>query len=547
VGRKLGAMRVKPMLYLVFFGVLSVFTVRSAVMASFINYDYVNEFLVYAHAAPDVKWVINEIDDISRRTVGDKQIKVAYGGVIWPLEWYMRDYPNRAFFGSNPNRDAINDAPVVIISPDDQVKLEDVTPFLGDKYHRFDYRQVWWPLENYKGQSLSRIWHDFFVPDLPATPVQGQSQEEADQIAIDAIPKNRKWLWDVLFYRKIDDHTFKDWPFRTQMYMFVRKDILNELWNYHTESAAAAAPVVDPYTDVRRDIPAERVWGSTGAGDGQFVNPRAMALSPQGQVYVADSGNHRIQIFDQSGTFLKSWDVPAGNASGQVGDEMWGIAVSSDGKVYISDTWNHRVEIFDEDGNFIGEFGAFADAQGDAQAFPGSFWGPRDIVLDSDGNVFVADTGNKRIQKFTADGKFLGSWGGSGIEPGHFEEPTGLAIDTSGNIYVADAWNQRVQVFDANFAPVTQWSVVGWDTQNVLNKPFIAVDSNQRVFISDPENYRVIVYDSTGKILFAFGQFGQDVQSFKLPLDVNIATDGSLFALDSGNNRVMKFTADTLR
>ncbi len=539
--------RIKPMLYLVLFAVLSVLTIRFAIMSSYINYDYVNEFLVYAHAAPDVKWVINEIDDISRRTVGDKQIKVAYGGVIWPLEWYMRDYPNRAFFGANPTRDAINDAAVVIISPDDQVKLEDVTPYLGNDYERFDYRQVWWPLENYKGQSLKRIWNDFIAPDLPATPVQGQSQEEADRLAIEAIPKNRQWLWDVLFYRKIDDHTFKDWPFRTQMYMFVRKDIVTKLWNYQSGTAAAVAPPVDPYADVRREIPAEQVWGSTGGGEGQFINPRAMAFSPQGQLYVADSGNHRVQIFDQNGTFLKSWSIPAGNAPGQVGDEMWGIAVSADGKVYISDTWNHRVEIFDEDGNFLSEFGSFADTQGDAAAFPGTFWGPRDIVINANGDVFVTDTGNKRIEKFSADGKFLGAWGGGGVTPGRFEEPTGLAIDADGNLYIADTWNQRVQVLDPTMKPMTQWDVVGWDTQNVLNKPFIAVDSQKRVYISDPENYRIIVYSNTGEILSTFGQYGQDVQSFQLPLDVAIAPDDSLFVLDSGNNRVMKFTAGTLK
>lgn len=538
---------VKPMLYLVGFSALAVLTIRFAIMSSYINYDYVNEFLVYAHAAPDVKWVINEIDDISRRTVGDKQIKVAYGGVIWPLEWYMRDYPNRAFFGANPSRDAINDAPVVIISPDDQVKLEDVTPYLGNNYERFDYRQVWWPLENYRNQSLSRIWNDFVSPKLPATPAQGQSQEEADRLAIEAVPKNRKWLWDILFYRKVDDHTFKDWPFRTQMYMFVRKDIAAKLWNYQTGTAAAVAPEVDVYADARRQLSAVQLWGSLGAGEGQFANPRAMALSPQGQLYIADSGNHRIQVFDQNGTFLKAWPVPAGNGAGQVGDEMWGIAVSADGNVYISDTWNHRVEIFDEDGNYLSEFGTFADTQGDPLANPGAFWGPRDIVIDAEGNVYVTDTGNKRIEKFAADGTFRGAWGGGGITPGHFEEPTGLAIDADGNIYVADTWNQRVQVLDSTMQPVTEWKVVGWDTQNVLNKPFIAVDAQKRVYISDPENYRVIVYDNSGKILFTFGQYGQDVQSFQLPLDVAVADDGSLFVLDSGNNRVMKFDAANLQ
>ncbi len=541
-GRRLSRGDAKRIIYLVMFTVLSVLTVRFAVMSSFINYDYVNEFLVYAHAAPDVKWMLAEIDDISRRTVGDRQIKVAYGGVIWPLEWYMRNYPNRAFFGSNPSREALADAPVVIISPDENVKLEDVEPYLGDNYQRFDYRQVWWPLENYKGQSLKRIWNDFVAPDLPATPMQGQSQEEADRLAIEAVPKNRKWLWNVLFYRKVTDHTFDEWPYRTQMYFFVRKDIIAELWDYSTGGAVTQAAPPNPYADIRQQLAATLVWGNEGSGEGQFTGPRAVAVSPQGQLYVSDAANHRIQIFDQNGAFLKQWGGQAGNGPGQFGDEIWGIAVSESGKVYLSDTWNHRVQIFDEDGNYLSEFGAFADAQGDATAFPGSFWGPRDIVIDADGNLYVADTGNKRIQKFSAAGEFLGAWGGGGVTPGHFEEPTSLAIDADGNIYVADTWNRRVQKFDTDFNPVLEWPVVGWDTQNVLNKPYIAVDSRNRVFVSDPENYRIIGYDgATGEALTVFGQYGRDVQSFRLPLGLAFGPDDALFVLDAENNRVMKF------
>ena len=545
VGKRLSAKAIKSTVFIVIFGVLGILTIRFAWMASFINYNYVNEFLVYAHAAPDVKWVLDEVDDISRRTVGDKQIKVAYGGVIWPLEWYMRDYPNRAFFGANPSRDSFNDAPVVIFSPDDQVSLEDVEPYLGDNYQRFDYRQVWWPLEAYKDKTLKTVWRDYFVPDLPAIPMDGQSQEDANQAAWDKVKVNRKWMWDVLFYRKVNDHTFKDWPYRTQMYLYVRKDVLNDLWDYHTGTGQLGTATVDPYANITQEIPASLVWGSNGVGDGQFVNPRAMTLSPQGQLYVADSGNHRIQVFDENGNFLKAWAMPIGAGAGQIGDEIWGIAVSNDGKVYVSDTWNHRVEVFDEDGNYLSEFGAFADAQADATAFPGHFWGPRDLLIGADGNIYVSDTGNKRIQKFSPDGTFLAMWGGGGITPGKFEEPVGLAQDAAGNFYVADTWNQRIQVFDADFNFVNEWDVVGWDTQNVINKPYLAINGD-KLYVSDPENYRIIVYSTNGDLLSTFGQFGQDVGSFKLPLGLSFADDGSLFTLDSENNRVLKFDAATL-
>ncbi len=84
---------------------LSFFTLRFAWMASYINYDYATELLVYAHGGPDVKPTMEEIAEISRRTVGDKMIQVAYDSdVSWPLEWYMREYPNRKFYGETPTR-----------------------------------------------------------------------------------------------------------------------------------------------------------------------------------------------------------------------------------------------------------------------------------------------------------------------------------------------------------------------------------------------------------------------------------------------------------
>jgi uncharacterized protein (TIGR03663 family) len=526
-GRHLNREQIKPILYLVVFSLLTILTVRFAWLSSFVNYDLVNEFLVYAHAAPDVKWVLNEVDDISRRTVGDKQIKVAYGGVIWPLEWYMRDYPNRAFFGSNPSREAL-DAPVIIFSPDAEVSLTDVEPFLGDNYQRFRYRQVWWPIEDYKGLSFQRLWHTYVVPD-----------PETDDTP-ETIRQNWRSLWDIIFYRHNDTYALSEWPFMTRMYFYVRKDIVNELWDYRTGPLTAAEVPVDPYTDVRQKLAALQVWGSEGSTEGRFLSPRAIAISPQGQVYVADSGNHRIQVFDQNGNFLKAWGGVEGANPGEL-TEPWGIAISEDGRVYVADTWNHRIQVFDEDGNFITEFGTFANTNGEVDAWPGAFWGPRGIAIDKEGNVYVADTGNKRIQKFTPDGMYLGVWGGGGVVPGRFEEPVDVAIDHNGNIYVTDTWNQRIQKFDSDFNFIAEWPVVGWQSEDVVNKPFITVDSQNRVYISDPQNYRIIVYDENGELLSTFGQYGQDVESFKLPLGLAVGEGDILFVLDSDNNRVMKF------
>ena len=75
------------------------------------------------------------------------------------------------------------------------------------------------------------------------------------------------------------------------------------------------------------------------------------------------------------------------------------------------------------------------------------FYGPRGIAVDANGHVYVADTGNKRIIVFDADGNYLTQFGSAGLDPGQFDEPVGVTVDANGNVYVTDTWNQRVQTF----------------------------------------------------------------------------------------------------
>ena len=107
---------------------------------------------------------------------------------------------------------------------------------------------------------------------------------------------------------------------------------------------------------------------------------------------------------------------------------------------------------------------------------------------------------------------------------------------------MADTWNRRIQKFDANFGPVIQWEVDGWDSESVVNKPFITVDDLGRVFVSDPESYRIIAYDgNTGDVLVTWGQFGQDLSSVQLPVGLDVDQSGNLLVADSDNNRIMTF------
>jgi DNA-binding beta-propeller fold protein YncE len=176
---------------------------------------------------------------------------------------------------------------------------------------------------------------------------------------------------------------------------------------------------------------------------------------------------------------------------------------------------------------------------------PDALWGPRDVAVDSQGRVFVTDTGNKRVVVYDPDGNFITQFGTAGLEQGQFDEPVGLAIDNQGNIYITDTWNQRIQVFkeeNGSFIPDRMWDIAAWYGQSLDNKPYIAVDPQGRVFTTDPEGYRVLEFDPEGKIIRYWGDFGTGPDAFGLVGSVTIDPNGRVWVTDTGNSRIMQFT-----
>ncbi len=197
-------------------------------------------------------------------------------------------------------------------------------------------------------------------------------------------------------------------------------------------------------------------WGTYGTGDGQFYFPTGIAVDSSGNFYVADTLNYRIQKFNSSGVFITKW-ASQGSGDGQF-NLHYGIAVDSYGYVYVADANNHRIQKFTSSGIFLGWWG-LDDLGYTGWHDPGSgrigrygsgngqLCTPEGIAVDSSGYIYVADTVNHRIQKFSSSGDFITKWGSDGSGNGQFHVPAGIAVDSSGYVYVADSDNNRVQKF----------------------------------------------------------------------------------------------------
>ncbi|MBF0564722.1 MAG: SBBP repeat-containing protein [Nitrospirae bacterium] len=214
------------------------------------------------------------------------------------------------------------------------------------------------------------------------------------------------------------------------------------------------------------------------------------------------------------------------------------IAVDSYGNVYVADTGNNRIQKFTSNGKFIAKWGSYGRGDGQFQ----SPWG---IAVDSYGNVYVVDTDNYRIQKFTTDGSFVTKWGSQGTGDGQFESSYGIAVDQSGNIYVADTFNNRIQKFTPDGKFITKWGSRGSGNGQFNNPWGIAIDSSGNIYVVDSTNYRIQKFTPDGSFVTKWGSNGSgDGQFENYPANITVDSSGNVYVADTYNHRIQKFTSD---
>ncbi len=324
-------------------------------------------------------------------------------------------------------------------------------------------------------------------------------------------------------------------------------------------------------------------WGSLGEGPGEFNAPEGIALGPEGRIYVADTNNHRVQVFDAQGQFLFQWgslcvlETKEGCSSlaGQFNTPEGLVYNPLSGIVYVADSGNHRIQAFSPEGEFLFQWGSEGNAEG-------QFNNPVGLATDEEGRVYVADVVNHRVQVFDHAGKFLKAWGREGTEAGQFRFPSGIAIYKD-SVYVTDNGNHRVQRFDLDGRFLNSWgSLCSLSTQEgcvdpdgdgplragdgQFRRPFgIAADQAGRIYVLDQGNNRAEVFDAEGLFLGAWGSLcalvgTEDVPAgtgcldpdgagpsdlgdgqFFFPKGIAVSTQGLIYIADSDNHRVQVF------
>jgi NHL repeat/6-bladed beta-propeller len=226
--------------------------------------------------------------------------------------------------------------------------------------------------------------------------------------------------------------------------------------------------------------------------------------------------------------FLGEWGG-SGSGAGQF-NAPTGAATNTSNEVYVVDSGNNRVQRFSETGEFIGQFGSLGSG-------PGQFSSPAGIAIGEDNFVYVADKGNARVEKLGPSGEFVSQIGG----PGRFAVPTDVAVTPAGDIFVSDAGHNKIFRFNAAGEVLAEWGSAGSGPGQFNGPRGIAANSAGEVYVADSGNLRIQKFSKSGEFLTSWGASGKGAGLFGLPAGVSTDPVGKVYVPDSVNNQVQKF------
>ena len=284
-----------------------------------------------------------------------------------------------------------------------------------------------------------------------------------------------------------------------------------------------------PFTVILKPFQVKPVlsFGKEGSGDGMFEYPLGVAVSDRDEIAVADQSNHRVQVFDSKGTFLRSFGHKGENNAEF--NHPVGIAIDKDRNIFVADSDNNRIQILSWEGRHLGSFGG----QGRLDSRLSDPWG---LSLHSTGNVIVADAGNKLIKIFTPDGRFVMKIGGQGS----FSFPV-HCVQCGEYFIVSDSDEHCVKVFNREGHFQYKFGKKGEGDGEFHRPRFLSVTQSKHLLVCDMKNHRIQVFELDGKFVGKFGTNGTKLGEFKEPFSVAVLSNDQIVVCDKNNHRIQIF------
>jgi sugar lactone lactonase YvrE len=274
---------------------------------------------------------------------------------------------------------------------------------------------------------------------------------------------------------------------------------------------------------------AERI-GGPGTAAGQFACPAGLALDAAGNLYVADSYNHRIQRITRAGDVYLM-----GRRGTGPGAFLNPQAVAPDGGLgfYVLEQGGCRIQHFGPNGEWQGAFGSPGSGRGQMRA-------PMAMARGPCGSLFVADSGNNRIVKWSPSDVFLDVYPPVGAPA--LLRPQGIAVDRAGRVWVSETLGHRIQLFDALFRPLGTRGAPGPDPGQLREPQDLAITPAGRVIVADTGNHRLQVLEGPGEpevIAIATGQ-RSPIGPLVSPSGLAVRGEEELYVADTGNHRILR-------
>lgn len=481
------------------------------------------QLLVGTRTAPGVTALVDRIQRISvdltrqartfdparndrNNVAGGNTLAVeAESSLEWPLRWYFRDYPNFAV-GDLPTLAALKptlpdgtDAPRIVLVPT-ALEGQATTTFSGYTAQR--------------------------TPFTVSFPAAYRALDSGGVLR--NLTSGRFWADATRYFLS---RATRQPPTTTNATVLYSKDVASRIFYINSGGNGAQTTGANLFDKAGR-----------GKGGGQFAAPRGITVGPDGTITVMDQQNYRAQQFSPEGTLLREFGGPGTTPDkfGRIEGYSFGptgLAVDKDGNLYVADTWNHRISVFMSTGQPLRQWGAFFNGQTDPGGLAmhqGDFYGPRGVAIGPDGLVYVTDAGNGRVSVFTTAGMFVRSIGTRGAGPGQLDDAIGIAVRQDGTIAVADPNNARVQLFSADGKFLASLPIPDWGTARGL-EPYPAWLPNGNLLVPSPTTNKV--YEIT--------QAGQMVRTltgdFHKPTALTLTTDGkAALVINDETNTVVR-------